>query len=138
MTQMLPHLPVENWEKVRDEWVADVERLATGVERAAAGAEWYVKRETKEIVEDGIGAYSVPVLTVQAPTGRVYFNPLARFIMGGATGRIELYAAPSFAGAVLIRRDGVWWFYTDDLVDLNRAWSEQAFVQTAKDLLAHP
>lgn len=138
MTQTVPNLPVENWEQARDEWVADVEQLARDIEHAADGVGWGVKRESKEIIEDGIGAYRVPVVTVQAPTGRVFFNPVARYIMGGATGRIELYASRSFAEAVLLRRDGVWRFYTGDLDDLNRTWSEQAFVQTASELLAQP
>lgn len=138
MTRSTPHSPTENWEQARDEWVAEVERLAADVERAATGKEWAVKRESKEIVEDGIGAYQVPVLTVRAPTGMVYFNPVARYIIGGPTGRIEIYATPSFAEAVLLRRDGEWRFHTDDLVDLNRPWSEQAFIQTASELLARP
>jgi hypothetical protein len=133
----IPRFPVENWEKTRDEWIAEVDRLIADLERWAARRDWGTRREDKEIVEDGIGAYRAPVLTIQAPTGRVYFNPVAREVLG-ASGRIELYATPSFAEAVLLHRDGAWRFYSGDLDDLNLTWSEQALDQIIPDLMSRP
>src|SRR5437016_5038498 len=107
MQSTAPGAPVQNWHEIRDAWVRDVEQMAADVERWCAARDLFVKRETKDLDEEEIGSYQLPVLTIQLPTGRIYFNPIARFIVG-AEGRIEMYAVPSFAQVVLIRRGNGW------------------------------
>jgi len=131
-----PHRPVENWQQERDAWVGEVERLASDVQRWSEARGWAVRRDAKPVTEDGIGSYQVPVLTILTFIGRVVFDPVARFIVG-ASGRIELYAFPSFAQVVLVRRNGEWRFLSDaDMSDLNRAWNEADFVRTVEELQA--
>jgi glycosyltransferase involved in cell wall biosynthesis len=86
--ETLPRTPVENWEQVRDEWVAAVEELVNDVEAWCSQRNWWVHRETKTIAEDRIGSYVVPRLMLQAPIGRLVLDPVSRFArlnMAGAT-----------------------------------------------------
>ena len=58
---------------------------------------------------------------------------------GTSSGRIELYAFPSFAQVILVRRDGNWRFHADaDFSDLNRNWAEDDFLKTVAELQAAP
>src|SRR5262245_34097331 len=50
----LPRRPVENWEVVRDEWVAAVERIIDDAEAWAREQPWFVHRDRKTITEDRI------------------------------------------------------------------------------------
>src|SRR5258707_15644543 len=130
----MPSAPVENWEQIRDTWVADVESLAHDIEQWAAENDWDSKRESKEITEDEIGSYQIPVVRVHTLQGRVYFEPCARFVLG-ASGRIELSATPSFAQVVMLRTNGSWRFLTEDLQDLNKFWSRDGFKDIVSLLL---
>src|SRR5437870_5543591 len=95
-----PHSPLKNWRKVRNEWIAEVDQMAGEVERWAAENDWDFRRDMKDVIEDEIGEYQLPVVRVQTMQGRIYFDPTARFILG-AEGRIEITATPSFWQAVL-------------------------------------
>ena len=116
----IPTSPVENWQSVRDEWIAELERMAGDLERWAAESDWDVKRETKEIVEDELGSYMVPVMRIQTMRGRLYFDPICRYVMG-ASGRIEINATPSFWQAILIKEKGQWRFYDEDFTKTSAA-----------------
>jgi hypothetical protein len=120
----------------RDSWVDEVERLAADVEKWAKTRDWAVRRELKNFTEDEIGTYQLPVLTVLTALGRVVFEPVARFVAGGS-GRIDLYAFPSFSQVVLVRRGRKWIFLSDsDHSDLGRRWKEADFVETLSELQA--
>jgi hypothetical protein len=130
-----PQAPVENWQQVRDEWIAEVEHLATDVERWSAQNDWDTKREMKEIVEHEIGAYQVPVIRIQTMQGRIYFDPTARFIVGAA-GRIEIVATPLFFQLVMVKVDGKWRFFSEEeMEDLGQSWTHEGFTQVVMDLL---
>ena len=133
-TIITPQSPVNNWQHVRDAWIAEIEQMAADLERWAVENDWDIKRDTKEIVEDEIGKYVVPVVRVQTMHGRLYFDPIARFLMG-ASGRIEIVATPSFWQAVLMKVDGRWQFFTEDLKELNKTWSREDFIDVATLLL---
>jgi len=90
----------------------------------------------KSFTEDEIGTYQLPVLTVLTSIGRVVLEPVARFV-AGASGRIDLYAFPSFSQVGLVRKRGKWRFLADsDLSDLGRRWKEEDFVTTVAELQA--
>ncbi len=132
-----PRLSTQNRAQERKAWIAEVNRLASDVEKWANDNEWSVRRETKDVIEDELGKYHLPVLTIQASRGRVYFNPIARYLVG-ADGRIEMHASPSFAQVVLLKVGGTWHFMNEDLIDLKKTWSEQSFRQIVADLLSRP
>ena len=130
-----PQTPIDNWQQVRDQWVAALEQMAGNVERWATENDWDFKRDTKEIVEDEIGAYEVPVVRVQTMQGRIYFDPTARFV-GAAEGRIEIVAAPSFFQLVLAKVDCAWRFFSEEeMQDMGQPWTYEGFTQVVTDLL---
>src|SRR5262245_9886124 len=108
MTQStLPRKPVENWEQVRDEWVAAVEQLVRDAETWSQGQGWAVRKEPKTITEDRLGSYTVPRLLIHASSGRLLLDPVARYIPG-ATGLVDLYVLPSY-DPVLVPRSADGW-----------------------------
>jgi hypothetical protein len=124
-------------ERIRADWVAELERIAADVARWAAAEDWAVRRQTKTLRDARLGQYEVPVMSVQTAFGRVHFNPIARFLMG-VDGEIDVYAEPSFAQRILFKTGGEWRLFTDDQVDLGRTWSEQTFGDLVRDLPVAP
>lgn len=129
----LPTRPVENWEAVRDEWVAAVEQLISEAETWAARQDWGTLREPKTITEDGIGSYTVPRLLVHAIFGRVLLDPADRFV-GGAEGVIDFFAIPSWSGWMIVRMPDGWYVLQEDAEGPKSAWSEQVFVDSVRQL----
>lgn len=123
--------------QIRTEWVAELDRLATDVERWAAADDLGTRRLSKRVQGDDVEPYDAPVVSVQTPFGRVHFNPISRFALG-TEGRIEVYAEPSFAQLLLLKVGGAWQFYTEDLVPLNKSWSEQSFRDVVRELPVAP
>jgi len=131
---VLPESPVDNWQQVRDSWVAEVEQMAGEIERWAKENDWDTKRETKEVVEDEIGKYALPVVRIQSMHGRLYFDPIARFLMG-ASGRVEIIATPSFYQVVLVKENGKWQFLDENLKPLKKTWTREDFAEVAVRLM---
>lgn len=117
------------------QWLADLNALVQGIRGWAQHQGWEVRINQKRITESSLGSYSAPVATIQLPTGRVHFNPVASDLLGVATGRVEIYATPSFAEAVLLRIDGKWRFFSPDLIDLKMPWNEKSFVELLGNLV---
>ena len=84
----LPIKPVENWEQVRDEWVAAVERLTGDAESWARGQGWAARREPKTVMEDRLGQYAAPRLLIHSPAGRLLLDPIARYVPGARRCRV--------------------------------------------------
>ena len=127
-----PQKPVEDWEAQRDEWVAAVEKIADEAEAWARERQWLVHRDRKTITEDRIGSYDVPVLTIQAPAGRLILDAIARYIVG-ASGRIDLCAFPSYEKVLVVRTDAGWHFVINPPVP-DRPWSKEAFLAIVSQL----
>jgi hypothetical protein len=123
----------KKWKKVRDEWIAEVESMADDIERWAAENDWDTKRESKEIIEDEIGTYQLPVVRVATMQGRIYFDPTARFVCG-ATGRIDVVATPYFSEARLVKVNDRWRF-EEDMKNLRKNWSRKGFTDVVNYLL---
>ena len=124
--------PAENGEAERDEWVAAVEQVISDAEAWATEQKWFVHRDRKTITEDPIGSYEVPVLMIRTPAGRLVLEPGARYV-GGATGRIDLSAFPSYEYVLIVRTDAGWHFVINPPT-LDRPWSKEAFLDIATEL----
>ena len=131
-SKTLPRRPVESSEEERDDWVAAVEQVVSDAEAWATEQHWLVHRGPKTITEDRIGSYEVPVLLIQAPAGRLVLEPGERYV-GGATGRIDLSAFPSYEYVLIVRTDAGWYFVIDPPT-LDRPWSKEAFLEIATEL----
>lgn len=136
MTQsVLPTKAVENWEGVRDEWIAAVEQLVGDAEVWARNQDWAVRRDAKSIREDRLGQYTVPRLLIHATDGRLLLDPVARYVPG-ATGVVDLYVLPSYDAVMISRADDGWRLHPMDADDVPQHWSEETFVHTVLQLLA--
>jgi hypothetical protein len=131
-SKTLPLRPAESCEQQRDDWVAAVERVVSDAEAWATEQRWLVHRGPKTITEARLGSYEVPVLLVQAPAGRLVLQPGERYV-GGATGRIDLSAFPSYESVLIVRTDAGWYFVVDPPT-LDRPWSKEAFLEIATEL----
>jgi hypothetical protein len=136
MTQtVLPTKAVDNWEGIRDEWVASVEQLVGDAEIWAGKQDWAVRREAKSIREDRLGQYTVPRLLIQATAGRLLLDPVARYVPG-VLGVVDLYVLPSYDAVMISRADDGWRLHPIGADDVPQPWSEETFVHTALQLLA--
>jgi hypothetical protein len=126
----------KNWRKLRDTWVAELGHMADDVERWSAQNDWDTLRETRELEEEEIGTYEVPVVRIQTMQGRLYFEPVSWSVCG-AEGRIEITAARSFYQVVLVKNNGKWWFADpdEDFKNLRKSWTRQGFTAIAGYLL---
>lgn len=132
---VLPRQPVDNWEKIRDDWIAEINRLFHEVEVWSERQGWATLRDDRTITEDRLGSYRVPVLLVHTMQGRVLLSPIVRYVFG-AKGLIDLNVYPSFDPVVsLVQRDDGWRFQDRDSEELGEAWSEESFVNTVKRAL---
>ena len=132
---VLPVKAVENWEQVRDEWVAAVEQLVRDAEGWAQKQEWAVRRDVKTVREDRLGQYTVPRLLIHSTTGRLLLDPVVRYVPG-AMGVVDLYVLPSYDSVMISRTDEGWHLHPIDPNGIPQAWSERAFVETAQQLMA--
>jgi len=123
--------------KTRADWVALVERILSQIEGWAEQNGWPVHRETKEITEEALGTYAVPVLQIKLPGGRLYVEPVAREVVG-AEGRIDLYSWPGLHRLLLVRSGGKWALKTDSRVGWPDAWGKRAFTRAAENLTNAP
>jgi hypothetical protein len=103
----LPKSPVENWEQVRDEWVAAVEKLIQDAEAWSKKQDWATRRDPKTLKEKGQGEYIVPRLLIHTIDGRLLLDPIARDVMG-ATGLVELCVMPSYDSIKIVRFEDGW------------------------------
>jgi hypothetical protein len=103
----LPKTPVENWEHVRDEWVAAVEKLVQDAEAWSRKRDWALRRDPKTIRENGHGEYTVPRLLIHTVDGRLLLDPIYRDAVG-ATGLVELCVMPSYDSIKIVRFEDAW------------------------------
>jgi len=124
----------------RDEWLRVVNELADEVS-AWAGEEpsWEVSAAPAE-VEDALGVYTVPVVTIQTPDGRLVLEPShyvpSRKANGSLSGMVEFYAWPTlFRVRLLYGQPGMkWQVMTESRVPLRQEWNRGNFIRLAKDL----
>src|SRR5437660_741901 len=78
----------------RQSWIDAVHELLETTRCWAEEVGWLVDVSDKEITERALGTYVVKQLTVKTPRGVLIMEPVARRV-GGADGRVDLYAFPS-------------------------------------------
>ena len=131
----MPKMPIENWEQVRDEWLAAIEKLMQDAEEWSRKQDWATRRDPKKIKERGLGEYIVPRLLIHSIDGRLLLDPMAGEVIG-AKGRVELCVMPSYDSVVIARLDDGWKMLPQtgdgDLIPL----TEETFVSTVRRLLA--
>jgi hypothetical protein len=107
----LPKKPVENWERVRDEWVRAVEHLVSDVEGWCREKDWPTRRINKRLEDTRIGEYVVPALLIQVDLVKLLLEPVARYAPG-SDGVVDFYRMPQYGDvASLFRRDGGWVYF---------------------------
>lgn len=122
--------------EIRGEWVRSVEALADQVlEWVRLKPEWQADSENTDRSEEPLGTYSVPVVTIHAPNGRLILEPVARNFPG--RGIVEFYAWPTLFRVRLLRgaEDTDWQVRVDSGFTLHEEWNRDNFVRLANDLL---
>ena len=90
---------------------------------------------SREIQEEPLGTYTVSVLTIHTPSGRLILEPIARNYPG--RGIVELFAWPTLFRVRLLRgeEDSDWQVRVDSGFILHEEWNRENFVRLASDLL---
>ena len=121
-------------EEERASWIAELESVVVQAEEWSRRQDWAVRRDSKAITEPMLGTYTVPVLLIHTPQGRLILDPIGRDIIG-AEGRIDLCAMPSYDPVPLIKGDQGWEFWSPKSQSPVRSWNEAHFVAIAQRLL---
>lgn len=128
-----PRQPVQDWEAKVEAWVSEVDSILAQASHWAESRGWGTKIDSKTLSEEMIGTYEVPRLLVHSPEARFLFDPIARFVVGGA-GRIDLCVIPSYDGVPLVKTDQGWKFFPRDKDGQSLDWSEESFARICGDL----
>ena len=130
-----PTMPAATSQPLRDEWIGEIDRLFTAIERWAATWGWATFHDQKSIREANLGTYSAPVLLIHAPQGRVLFSPFASEVFA-ADGVIDLIRYPSFDAEMhLVRTGGDWHLEPLGGNESSVPWTEGAFAEAIRRLL---
>lgn len=125
-------------QQTREHWMRDVRCLVNQAEAWSSAQSWSSLVEDVQLTEEAIGAYVVPVLTIQVGVGRLILEPIACRIPE-AHGRVDFYAYPSLSRVLLLREFGPvqaeWTICTTDGLEWPASWSEQTFYDISKKLL---
>lgn len=119
-----------------EDWIARVQALVDQIAQWSAAEGWEVQKEEKQIREEALGDYQVPMLHIRSvPGGEVVLEPIALEVLGG-DGRVDLEAYPTLARVKFVGVPGGWRIMTDSNVPLRQPWEPQTFVQLVRDLLS--
>jgi hypothetical protein len=124
--QRPPERPVENYEAVRDEWIAAVTALMDDAARWCDARDWDYRLQTKPMYESTLGSYELPRLLIHNGIGRVLLDPVARDVVGVAGGAVELLSVPDYDGRPIFRDESGWILEQNDE---SKSWCEEVFVQ---------
>jgi hypothetical protein len=121
--------------RIREEWLGAIEALREQVKGWAEARGWQVDQSEREILEEDLGTYKVPVLQIAMPEGEVFLRPIGHDLLGGG-GRVDLYAYPTLYRVMLLRKnDPSWVVLTDSGLKWPHPWSESTFVELAEGLI---
>jgi hypothetical protein len=113
-----------------DEWISDVTKLLSQIRKWCEREDWEVTQPEKQVTEELLGTYTVPLLRIRAPGGFLYVEPVARYVIG-AEGRIDITSSLTMNRMLLVRQDGRWTLKTDSGVNWPEQWNRNAFVKLA-------
>lgn len=122
-----------DWTSKRQAWVRLINDLCRTIKRWADNQGWSVSEEQKTIEEEHMGRYTVPSLTIQTPSARIYIDPVGRNIIG-AEGRVDIFSFPTLNRMLLVRISGKWRLKTESRIDWPKAWGEKAFAELVRNL----
>jgi hypothetical protein len=127
----------ENWEQVRDEWIADLDALFRQIEAWADAQGWTTRRLPVMMEADPQGPYPASRLLVRAAGGKLEFKPIARYVTA-ATGLIDLRAIPSRDATRMMARqdDGRWLIHPFGDTGISTPWTQAGFLETALAMFA--
>ncbi len=129
--------PTEAQEAIA-EWQSAVLAMFQQVEQwiNEARPEWQIEFSSDTVTEESSGRYTISVLEIAAPNGRLILEPVGRDVYG-ANGRIDLYAYPSLYRVMLLRSyaDGKWVMRTGSGIDWPQPWGKEGFLAVADRLL---
>lgn len=124
--------------ELRVEWLQTVGELADQVcGWVAHQKKWAVlPRPDKEITEEPLGTYPVPVMQIQTKKGTAVLEPVARNVRG-SDGCVDLYAYPTLFRVRLLYReaDHTWTIRTDSGLNWPHPWNEETFVELVNGLI---
>jgi hypothetical protein len=129
-----PRHPIQNWEAMLQEWLAEVDSVIRQASAWAQNQGWGTKKDDKTISEEAIGTYVVPRLLIHTSEARLLLDPIARFIVGDH-GRIDFCVMPSYDSVLLLKTDQGWKFHSLTRDDLDLDWSEESFVSVCRVLV---
>jgi len=121
-------------EAERASWIAELKSILDQAEQWSRRQDWTVRRDSKPITEPMLGTYTVPVLLIHTPQGRLILDPIGREIVG-AHGRIDLCVMPSYDPMPLVKGENGWEFWSPKSQSTAGSWKEADFVAVAKQLL---
>ena len=127
-------MPAATSQQLRDEWIGEIDRLFTAIERWAATWGWATLRDQKSIREANLGTYSAPVLLVHAPQGRVLFSPFVRGFRRRWRDRPDPLPIVR-RGNALVRTGGDWHLEPLGGNESSVPWTEGAFAEAIRRLL---
>jgi hypothetical protein len=121
--------------RLREEWLGAIDALREQVKGWAEAQGWRVDQSEREVIEEQIGAYHVPVLEIDTPRGQVVLEPKGQDLVG-ARGRVDLYAWPTLYRVMLLRKPGQDWVVrTESGLNWPHPWEQATFVELAEGLL---
>lgn len=126
---------MQDREALRAEWLESVEAFIADAEAWSKKQGWATRRDPKTIDEESIGSYTVPRLLIHGVDGRLLLDPVTRFVVGGL-GLVDFCVLPSYDWVKLVRTPAGWEFHPAQPDAPHRPWSEKAFVEVARELLA--
>jgi hypothetical protein len=130
-----PKLKPAEAARIRDEWLGQVNSLTQQVRGWAERQGWTVTQSEREVIEEQLGSYKVPVLEIDTPRGQVVLEPIGQDVLG-AKGRVDLYAWPTHYRVMLLRTGGPdWVIRTDSGLNWPQPWEPTTFVTLAEGLL---
>jgi hypothetical protein len=120
----------------RERWTTDLRQLLETIDNWAQKRHWSTHWDQKQISESKLGGeYAAPYLIVQSPQGRIHVEPVARYVAGRVTGRVDLLAWPSMRSLMLVRINNQWIVETDSGIRWPQSWGEETFVSIVNDAL---
>lgn len=116
-------------------WLAQIDELLDEIQRWCHEVGWEFVREDKTLDESKLGRYEVSILKIRTPSGVVYVEPVARYVVSG-DGLVDLYAWPSLRRMLLVQNGNRWELKTDSGVPWPNPWSRETFVDIVPALNA--
>ncbi len=127
-------------QKAIAEWQSAVSAVLQQVREwiAEDRPKWQIETSSADVTEESSGRYTIPVLEISAPSGRLILEPVGLDVFG-AHGRIDFYAWPSLYRVMLLRRSALskdWVIRTESGINWPNPWSKDSFLAIAEQFLS--